>query len=70
MNAKLVSSSSSRRQISCLLAVAHVSYSTGYGFLARLVVLIYSTAVRFKTLIGLVGLGFIRVGLGVNLGCC
>ena len=25
---------------------------------------------RFKALIWLVGLGFIRVGLGVNLGCC
>ena len=30
----------------------------------------YSTAVRFKALIWLVGLGFIRAGLGVNLGCC
>ena len=30
----------------------------------------YSTEVHFKVLIWLVGLGFIRVGLGVNLGCC
>ena len=30
----------------------------------------YSTEVCFKALIWLVGLGFIRVGLGVNLECC
>ena len=30
----------------------------------------YSIEVRFKALIWLAGLGFIEVGLGVNLGCC
>ena len=45
---QLVSTKKSR-QICCLLAVAHMSCSTWYGFLARLVVLILITHVSFST---------------------
>ena len=52
------------------LLFAHFASCVNSQMTRELMTWTYSTTVHFKALIWLVGLGLIRAGLGVNLGCC